>query len=620
MSTHKYVDRICAVLIAVILAAALVVYALFGQQTTGGISKAYATGLFDTGQVHTIEIEMTDWEGFLETCEDEEYAACTVTIDGETVQNTAIRAKGNTSLSSVKAYGNQRYSFKLEFDHYSDGGNYQGLDKLSLNNIIQDNTYMKDYLSYQLMASFGVSAPLCSYAYLTVNGEDWGLYLAVEGVEESFLERNYGNSEGDLYKPDSMDMGGGRGAGGDFTMPEEFDPSAMTPDQTQTGQTEETQSDQTDQTEPTDQTGQTETGQTAPDQSAQTETGQTGQEETDQSGQTTAPPDLDQMPQPPETTGEGTQSEGEQGGFSKGGGPGPGGMGSDDVKLKYIDDDPDSYSNIFDNAKTDVTDADQTRLIGSLEALSQGDTSVVDTEAVLRYFVVHNFLCNEDSYTGSMVHNYYLYETDGVLSMIPWDYNLAFGGFQGGSDATSTVNTPIDTPVSGGATDDRPMIDWIFQDETATQQYHALFDQFLTEHLENGALAAEIQRVKELIAPYVEQDPTKFCTYEAFETGTEALAAFCQLRAESIRGQLAGTIPATTDGQTADSTALVDASDLDLSALGSMGSTMGGQGGRDGQRPEGMPTPPGQDGAAAGQSPPTQGSGENNPETPAAQD
>ena len=48
----------------------------------------------------------------------------------------------------------------------------------------------------------------------------------------------------------------------------------------------------------------------------------------------------------------------------------------------------------------------------------------MDVDEVIRYFVVHNFVCNFDSYTGSMIHNYYLYEEDGQLSMIPWDYNL----------------------------------------------------------------------------------------------------------------------------------------------------------------------------------------------------
>lgn len=64
--------------------------------------------------------------------------------------------------------------------------------------------------------------------------------------------------------------------------------------------------------------------------------------------------------------------------------------------------------------------------------------------------VVDNFVLNFDSYTGSMIHNYYLYEKDGQMQMIPWDYNLAFGGFQSMGDATSLVNYPIDSPVSGG--------------------------------------------------------------------------------------------------------------------------------------------------------------------------
>ena len=127
-----------------------------------------------------------------------------------------IRAKGNTSLSMVQSYGNRRYSFKVEFDHYGSAKSYHGLDKLSLNNIIQDTTYMKDYLTYTLMRSFGVAAPLCSYVQVSVNGSEWGLYLAVEGVEDSFLSRNYGSAQGQLYKPDSMDIGGTASERGEF--------------------------------------------------------------------------------------------------------------------------------------------------------------------------------------------------------------------------------------------------------------------------------------------------------------------------------------------------------------------------------------------------------------------
>lgn len=261
-----------------------------------------------------------------------------------------------------------------------------------------------------------------------------------------------------------------------------------------------------------------------------------------------------------------------------------------DLSLIYSDDEYSSYSNIFDNAKTDITDEDKDRLIASLKSLNENSDieDVVNVDEVIRYFVVHNFVCNFDSYTGSMIHNYYLYEEDGQLSMIPWDYNLAFGGFSaggGGSDsATQMVNYPIDTPVSGGTVDSRPMLAWIFADESYTELYHTYFDTFISEYFESGYFENLITETENLIASYVEQDPTKFCTYEEFETGVDTLKSFCLLRAESIRGQLDGTIPSASDGQQEDDSALVDASSISLTDMGSMGHGGGTPG--DGERPD----------------------------------
>ena len=261
-------------------------------------------------------------------------------------------------------------------------------------------------------------------------------------------------------------------------------------------------------------------------------------------------------------------------------------MGSDDTALLYIDDAYSSYQNIFDNAKTDITDEDRDRLIASLKRLNAGEDieEVVDVDQVIRYFVVHNFVCNFDSYTGSMIHNYYLYEEDGRLSMIPWDYNLAFGGFQDQDDATTLVNYPIDDPVSGGTVESRPMLAWIFAVETYTELYHQYFAEFIAEYFDSGYFAEMLDQVETLIAPYVEKDPTKFCTYEEFQTGVDTLREFCLLRAESVSGQLEGTIPATSEGQAAGSASLIDASHIVISDMGSMngGGMGGGRGGFDG--------------------------------------
>ena len=556
MLRHHSIDRICCLVLAALL---LITCAYMGAGAAGWIAServiGYENRLFDTARVHTLDIVMEDWDGFLATCTDEEYVPCHLVIDGESYKNVAIRAKGNTSLSSVTQYGNNRYSFKIEFDHYQTGGSYHGLDKLSLNNLIQDNTYLKDYFAYTLMRKGGAAAPLCSFVQINVGGQPWGLYLAVEGVEDSFLRRNFGNDTGELYKPDSMSFGAGRGNGKGFDM-EEF--RQRMEEETEAG-------------------GESNAG-GMPDEGAVLPM---------------IPPDGQPgFPEGMTMPGEGFGSPGDRG--NRGGGRG---MSSPDVLLQYTDDDPASYANIFDNAKTDVNEADQQRLIQSLKALSEGDTSVVDQQAVIRYLAVHNFLCNDDSYTGAMVHNYYLYEKDGLLSMLSWDYNLAFGGFgmgggAGGSGATSTVNQPIDSPVTSGELSSRPILSWIFQSDDTLAAYHAAYRQFISEAFDSGWFAEEIDRISTLIAPYVQADPTAFCTYEEFQQGVSTLRAFCLLRAQSVTGQLDGTIPATSEGQqTTD--ALVDASHLNLSDMGSMGNTHGGQPGGFGGRDRGQAMPEG---------------------------
>ena len=410
MSSSRRIDVIC--LVGALLALMLTVLFMNGEALglqSAGSSLGYENRLFNPETVHTLAIAIDDWDGFLETCADEEYTPCSVVIDGEAWKNVAIRGKGNTSLSNMASMDSNRYSFKIEFDHYENRKSYHGLDKLCLNNIIQDNTYMKDFLTYRLMAEEGAAAPLCSYVYITVNGEDWGLYLAVEGVEDSFLLRNYGADSGELYKPDSMN-GGGPGNGRSFDM-ENF--------------------------------LQERGNRNGTDNNSSNNSG------TNSDGAFGGFPMF-----PMETNSDGTLDSTSGGTFDlfQRFGSFGGGMGNSDVKLQYIDDDPDSYSDIFGNAKTDITEADQARLIAALKRLSDGEDleNTLDIDAVLRYFVAHNFVVNGDSYTGSMIHNYYLHENGGRLSMIPWDYNLAFGGFQGGSASGSVLYYRRRHPPYGG--------------------------------------------------------------------------------------------------------------------------------------------------------------------------
>ncbi len=518
---------VAALVLAV--AVALLLPSKAAKTSGDGIAMDYEE-LFETDRVHTLDIRVEDgaWEEFIATATNKEYMPCTVVIDGNVCENVGLRAKGNSSMQRVTQARNGRYSLKIEFDHFVDGQLYKGLDKLALNNLVQDDSAMRDYLAYRMMGEFGVAAPLCSYIYITVNGEDWGLFLAVEAIEDSFLQRNFGLYYGELYKPDSF----GNDNGDDDDRNEDTASAEMGGRPMMPRASGEASSEQAE---------------TSPTETAETET--TDEVVAEEEAAEAEPASREMRP---------------------GGGGGMGVMGSADLLLQYIDDDPASYPNIFGAEKTDVNKQDRLRLIASLKALTAGGSieQVVDVEQVIRYFVVHGFVCNWDSYTGSMHHNYYLYEKDGRLSMIPWDYNEAYGsgGGGGGSSMSGAVNRPMDTPVSSGTVEERPMLAWIFADEAYTEQYHALYEEFLSQIIESGEAEKMIRQAAELIAPYMEKDPTAFCTYEEFLEDVEWMSTFFALRGASLRGQVDGTIPSTAEGQAADSSALIDASALGSSS------------------------------------------------------
>lgn len=153
-----------------------------GSQTDAAETD-YGGNLFDTSKVHAIDIRMDpeDWNDLLERPLEKIKYKTDITVDGEETKNVSCATKGNSSLiSAKKRFDNGRYSLKLDFGKFEKEQRFHGIRKLSLNNSFSDPTYMKDYMCYTMFRRSGVDAPLCSYAWVTVNGEDYGLFLAVE--------------------------------------------------------------------------------------------------------------------------------------------------------------------------------------------------------------------------------------------------------------------------------------------------------------------------------------------------------------------------------------------------------------------------------------------------------
>ena len=572
MVTNKYITRIASVIMAAAVILCLMA-SLFSdklQEVYGNnaVTMKYESKLFSTDQIMDIDILMDedDWNDMLENAISEEYYSCDVVVNGKTFYSVGIRPKGNTSLSSiVNDPDTDRYSFKLEFDHYIEGQTCYGLDKLILNNNYADATNMKEAIVYDMYQYLGVDASLYNYAKISVNGDYRGVYLALEAVEDSFMLRNYGTEDGNLYKPESMGIGGGvDGNGfpqkGEMPDGEDFPQKGEMPDG-----------------EDFPQKGEMPDGADFP-QKGEMPDG----EDFPQKGEMPDGADFpqkDEMPDGEDFPQMGEAPNGEAADIKMGimGGNG----GSD---LNYTDDDLDSYSTIWDGEITDTDKKDHKRVVEALKNISEGTDleTYMDVDNILKYMAVHTFVVNDDSLSGTMAHNYYLYEYNGKLNILPWDYNLSFGGMSMGGKmggqslgATSVINDAIDTPFS--ITD---FFDALLENEEYLEQYHGYLNELVEKYVNGGEFEKTYERIRSQIDDLVGNDPTAFYSYEEYEEAANMLIEVVQLRAKSVSGQLAGTIPSTDEGQQQDSSNLIDGSDIDLSVMGSFS---GGGGGNEGQ-------------------------------------
>ncbi len=577
------------------------------SKTTTEETKLGYVNEFDKTEIMSVSISVDPekWQEMLDNAQDEEYIPCDITINGETIENVGIRPKGNSSLSSIARDGeSERYSFKVKFDEYVDGQTWLGLDKLVLNNNYSDSTSMKEYISYDIMNYIGVDSSLYSYADISVNDQTWGLYLALEDVDSGFLERTK-DDEGELYKPesDSMEIGnkifegempegeisgeGGFVTNGNFLVGEGS--TAVTGNVKIGGEkilsTNGGAVPSLNTQEPVLTEGVSGTPVIVKGNGGQqtTEGGfvtngnvPVGEGSTSVTGNVKISggmPSFDFVT-PEGTDGVATATANTDGTVENRVFDGGMGMmgGANGTSLVYTDDEISSYSAIFDNAETKTNEEDHLRVIEALKNLNAGTDleTYVDVDAVLRYLAAHTVVVNLDSYSSNMAHNYYLYENDGQISMIPWDYNMAFGGFQSNS-ASDVVNFPIDTPVSGVSLEERPMIGKLLENPEYLETYHQYIQEIVDGYFADGQFEATVDSVDALISEYVENDPTAFVTYEEYQSAVEEFKELGTLRGESIQGQLDGTIPSTTEGQEAANDLLIDASSVDMSLLGDSG-------------------------------------------------
>jgi len=181
----------------------LFVFAVFVQFIGFAQSNFYAV---DSLREIRIYFYATDWDYQLDSLYvqgDNERILADLTIDGSTYDSVGVRYKGFSSVSVNRV----KNPFNIKLDYVIDGQDHYGVDKLKLSNVIQDPSFVREVLTYEIAANYLPSAK-ANYANVFVNDTLWGLYTNVQAVNKGFLNDHFGNKYNPFFKcnPENLDV------------------------------------------------------------------------------------------------------------------------------------------------------------------------------------------------------------------------------------------------------------------------------------------------------------------------------------------------------------------------------------------------------------------------------
>jgi len=129
--------------------------------------------------------------------EPRQYTTATlVENDSQRFEKVGIKLKG--AAGSYRDF-DDRPGLTLRMDKSHRGQTFHGMTKFHLNNAVQDETFLSEWLGWQLFQDAGYPAPQVTHVRLWINDRDLGLYVLREGFDEGFLRRTCGRTDGTLY-------------------------------------------------------------------------------------------------------------------------------------------------------------------------------------------------------------------------------------------------------------------------------------------------------------------------------------------------------------------------------------------------------------------------------------
>lgn len=118
-------------------------------------------------------------------------------ISGREIGEIGVHLKG--AAGSTRGW-DDKPGLTLNLDKFVKEQTLFGLEKLHLNNAVQDGTYFQELLANELALAMGIPACRCAHALVELNGRKVGLYVLKEGFDKKWVRRNFPNQDdGNLY-------------------------------------------------------------------------------------------------------------------------------------------------------------------------------------------------------------------------------------------------------------------------------------------------------------------------------------------------------------------------------------------------------------------------------------
>jgi spore coat protein H len=127
-----------------------------------------------------------------------------ILVDGIALDGVGIRKKG--TMGSVLDGGMIKPALKIKTSKFIDDQKIGDTKRITLNNAVQDEARMRTCLAYEVFTMAGYPAPRANLANVTINGQHLGAYVHVEPMKSTFLEREFGDSEGAFYEGTATDF------------------------------------------------------------------------------------------------------------------------------------------------------------------------------------------------------------------------------------------------------------------------------------------------------------------------------------------------------------------------------------------------------------------------------